>query len=229
MISKYVDHLPLYRLELIADRDNVTLARSTLAEWAGRMDVALQPLVDRLSWHLLQGNMLQLMKLRLRNLNRVELKLEKLICGPTVNTPATLHFHPPWRSYRSNNLEPGPRISVFDYHPGAAARAFLGKWRSHLMIDDYGGYKALFYDYVEINIKKERIVYRIRSGRPTCSCYSDITGLNPAVWLKDTLEKLPAWPISRIDELLPFASDDIGAIKQHGYIQTTGYLLEVRL
>ncbi len=58
MISKYVDHLPLYRLELIADRDNVTLARSTLAEWAGRMDVALQPLVDRLSWHLLQGNML---------------------------------------------------------------------------------------------------------------------------------------------------------------------------
>ncbi|MCX7100804.1 MAG: transposase domain-containing protein, partial [Methylobacter sp.] len=24
-------------------------------------------------------------------------------------------------------------------------------------------------------------------------------------WLRDTLEKLPTWPNSRIDELLPFA------------------------
>ena len=31
-----------------------------------------------------------------------------------------------------------------------------------------------------------------------------LNGLNPEVWLKDTLEKLPAWPNSRIDELLPF-------------------------
>jgi transposase len=32
-----------------------------------------------------------------------------------------------------------------------------------------------------------------------------LNGLNPAQWLKDTLEKLPTWPNSRIDELLPFA------------------------
>ena len=41
-----------------------------------------------------------------------------------------------------------------------------------------------------------------------------LNGLNPAEWLKDTLEKLPSWPNSRIDELLPLAIDDIGAIKQ---------------
>jgi len=58
MICKFVDHLPLYRLEQIAARDNVILARSTLAEWVGRVGVALQPLVDRLIWHLLQGNTL---------------------------------------------------------------------------------------------------------------------------------------------------------------------------
>jgi hypothetical protein len=28
--------------------------------------------------------------------------------------------------------------------------------------------------------------------------------LDPYAWLKDTLEKLPVWPYSRIDELLPF-------------------------
>jgi transposase len=32
-----------------------------------------------------------------------------------------------------------------------------------------------------------------------------LNGLDLAAWLKDTLEKLPTWPNSRIDELLPFA------------------------
>ena len=31
-------------------------------------------------------------------------------------------------------------------------------------------------------------------------------GIEPLAWLKDTLEKLPAWPNSRIDELLPLRS-----------------------
>ncbi|TDN57199.1 transposase IS66-like protein [Halothiobacillus neapolitanus] len=30
-----------------------------------------------------------------------------------------------------------------------------------------------------------------------------LNGIEPAAWLKDTLEKLPTWPNSRIDELLP--------------------------
>ncbi|MBI2778317.1 MAG: transposase domain-containing protein, partial [Gammaproteobacteria bacterium] len=30
--------------------------------------------------------------------------------------------------------------------------------------------------------------------------------IEPAAWLKDTLEKLPTWPNSRIDELLPLRS-----------------------
>ena len=33
-----------------------------------------------------------------------------------------------------------------------------------------------------------------------------LNGLDPQAWLKDTLEKLPAWPNSRIDELLPLRS-----------------------
>jgi hypothetical protein len=32
-----------------------------------------------------------------------------------------------------------------------------------------------------------------------------LNGIDPAAWLIDTLEKLPTWPNSRIDELLPFA------------------------
>jgi hypothetical protein len=40
-----------------------------------------------------------------------------------------------------------------------------------------------------------------------------LNGIDAAAWLRDALEKLPAWPNSRIDELLPFARpvEDINA------------------
>lgn len=42
-----------------------------------------------------------------------------------------------------------------------------------------------------------------------------LNGLNPAEWLKDTLEKLPAWPNGRIDELLPLTPEWIETLKQN--------------
>ncbi|MBK9187083.1 MAG: transposase domain-containing protein [Moraxellaceae bacterium] len=33
-----------------------------------------------------------------------------------------------------------------------------------------------------------------------------LNGLEPLAWLTDTLEKLPTWPKSRLDELLPLRS-----------------------
>ena len=53
-VGKYLDHMPLYRLERMAAREGVTLARSTLAEWVGRIGVVLQPLADRLAALLLE-------------------------------------------------------------------------------------------------------------------------------------------------------------------------------
>ena len=48
-VSKYTDHLPLYRIEQIGARQGVPLARSRLAEWIGKIGVALQPLSERLA------------------------------------------------------------------------------------------------------------------------------------------------------------------------------------
>ena len=42
-----------------------------------------------------------------------------------------------------------------------------------------------------------------------------LNNLNPAQWLTETLEKLPTWPNSRIDELLPFVPEHIEACKQN--------------
>jgi transposase len=35
-----------------------------------------------------------------------------------------------------------------------------------------------------------------------------LNGLDPADWLKDTLEKLPTWPNGRSDEPLPWGAID---------------------
>jgi hypothetical protein len=44
--------------------------------------------------------------------------------------------------------------------------------------------------------------------------HRELNGLNPEAWLKDTLEKLPVWPNSRIDELLPFPVASVDAKSQ---------------
>lgn len=134
-VSKYADHLPLYLLEQIASRQGVTLARSTLAEWLGKVGVALQPLCDRLA---------QLLRQR-PCLHADETPVRQLDPGQGKTRQAYL-----W-AYRSNSLDEGPPIIVFDYQTGRAgahARAFLEGWRGHLMVDDYAGYKALFSDGV---------------------------------------------------------------------------------
>lgn len=131
IISKYLDHLPLYRLEQIAARSGVPLAISTQADWVGRIGVALQPLSDRLAELLRQRAVL----------HADETPVAQLDPGGGKTKRAYL-----W-AYRSNVLETGPPIVVFDYQvsrAGEHVRKFLAGWKGSLMVDDYSGYKALF-------------------------------------------------------------------------------------
>ncbi|OYU41388.1 MAG: hypothetical protein CFE33_04900 [Pseudorhodobacter sp. PARRP1] len=48
LVSKYADHLPLYRQAQIYSRQGVDLDRSTLADWVGRADFELRPVFDAL-------------------------------------------------------------------------------------------------------------------------------------------------------------------------------------
>ena len=130
-ISKYVDHLPLYRLEAIAAREEVPLPRSTLADWIGRIGVALEPLVDRLKARLLEDAVL----------HADETPVRQLDPGTGKTRKAYL-----W-AYRNNALGHRPPIIVFDYQPGRGGqypRDFLRDWSGSLMVDDYCGYKALW-------------------------------------------------------------------------------------
>jgi hypothetical protein len=104
---------------------------STTADWLGKVGVAVQPLADRLA---------ELLRQR-PTLHADETPVRELDPGQGKTKRAYL-----W-AYRSNGLDEGPPIVVFDYQGGRAgahAQAFLGVWRGHLMVDDYAGYKALF-------------------------------------------------------------------------------------
>ncbi|MFG1185983.1 MULTISPECIES: IS66 family transposase [Xanthobacter] len=48
LVSKYADHLPLYRQAQIYGRQGIALDRSTLADWVGRAAFLLRPVHDRL-------------------------------------------------------------------------------------------------------------------------------------------------------------------------------------
>jgi transposase len=52
LVSKYADHLPLYRQNQIYARQGIELDRSTLADWVGRAAGELRPLHERLFEHL---------------------------------------------------------------------------------------------------------------------------------------------------------------------------------
>ena len=131
LIGKYADHLPLYRLEQMAARSGVTLARSTLGSWVGRVGFSLEPLYERLKEQLLSGRVIHADETPIRQLDPGKGKTHKSYL---------------W-AYRSNNLDEGPPIVLFDYQSGRGGRFaqdFLAEWRGYLTVDDFSGYKALF-------------------------------------------------------------------------------------
>jgi len=55
LVSKYADHLPLYRQSQIFEREGLDLDRSTLADWVGKSTALLEPLAEAIGRHVLAG------------------------------------------------------------------------------------------------------------------------------------------------------------------------------
>jgi transposase len=130
LVSKYANHMPLYRQEEIYARSGVSIARSTMAEWVGACGVRLQPLVDAMKELLLKRSVL----------HADETPMPTLRPGLKKTHRAYL-----W-AYGTTVYDPDP-IVIYDFAVGRSgehARAFLGSWRNKLVCDDFSGYKALF-------------------------------------------------------------------------------------
>jgi transposase len=131
IVSKYVDHLPLYRQEAIDARSGVEIGRQTRAELIGAAGMRLQPLVDAMGVHL-RGCAV---------LHADETPVAQLDPGAGKTKQAYLFAY-------CTASEASP-IMIFDYcqsRSGKHASAFLDGWQGALMVDGYPGYKALFKD-----------------------------------------------------------------------------------
>lgn len=58
LVSKYCDHLPLYRQSEIYARVGIDLSRSTLADWVGGVSYGLGPLIDALRQYVMAAQKL---------------------------------------------------------------------------------------------------------------------------------------------------------------------------
>ena len=130
MVTKFADHLPLYRQEKIFGRAGLAIARSTLAQWVGQTGVQLQPLVDALREAVLAQRVIHADETPVSMLAPGEKKTHRAYVWAYSTTPfADL------------------KAVVYDFSPSRAgehARNFLGQWNGKLVCDDFAGYKASF-------------------------------------------------------------------------------------
>ena len=135
LISKYADHLPLYRQSLIYQRSGVNLSDSTLADWVGRCGVQLRFLVNRLRQMILTQPILHADETPVKVLNGYGMKDAK----------GKLKQGYVW-AYVTPQHSPIKAV-VYDFAQGRGSEhpnAFLKGFKGKLICDGYNGYKPLF-------------------------------------------------------------------------------------
>ena len=128
VVSKYTDHLPMYRLESILERNGITLSRSTLCAWAAQAAVALSPLYDRMKELARQSAVI----------HTDDTPVDAL--EPGTGGKHTARF---W-VYVGDPLYP---YTLFDYTPSRkrdGPMAFLGDWSGYLQADAFSGYDGIY-------------------------------------------------------------------------------------
>jgi hypothetical protein len=129
-VSKYVDHLPLYRQETILARNGLPIARSTLAQWVGATGVRLQPLVDAM----------QKLMLAQAVLHADETPVPMLMPGKGATHRAYM-----W-CFATTAYSP-VKLIVYQFAEGRGSKhafEFFGtQWKGTLVCDDYSGYQPI--------------------------------------------------------------------------------------
>lgn len=126
LLSKYDDHLPLYRQQQQLERLGVNFPRQTLGGWVEKGAEWLQPLVREMKRELLERDYLQVDETPVR------------VMDPEVRGRCAT-------GYLWVLGAPGGDV-IFEFHPGRGkeyAAALLGDFRGALQRDGYGVYGAL--------------------------------------------------------------------------------------
>jgi transposase len=134
LVSKYCDHLPLYRQSAIYERAGIALDRSTMADWVGGSAALLEPLAQAIARHVRAGAALHADDTPVPVLDpgRGRTKTGRLW--------VLVRDERPWGSR-------APPAVVYRYsadRKGEHAKALLGSCRGFLHADAYAGFKELY-------------------------------------------------------------------------------------
>ncbi|HMR37494.1 MAG: IS66 family transposase [Paracoccaceae bacterium] len=133
LVSKYADHLPLYRQSQILARSGIDIHRSTLADWVGVAAFHLGPVVDRLAEHLKTSTKLFMDE------------TTAPVLDPGRGRTKTGYLWALARDDRAWGGDDPPGV-VYFYAPGRHgehAEKFLTGFDGILQIDGYQGYNRL--------------------------------------------------------------------------------------
>src|SRR5258705_4479410 len=134
LVSKYCDHLPLYRQSEIYARDGVELDRSTMAEWVGRCSRLLEPLVEALRRHVMAA----------QKLHADDTPVPVLAPGNGKTKTGRL-----WTYVRDDRPagDQTPPAVWFAYSPdrkGEHPQTHLSKFLGTLQADGYAGFEQIY-------------------------------------------------------------------------------------
>ena len=133
MVSRYADHLPLYRQAQILARQGIEIGREVLADWTGTGALEFVPVVRRMREILLTSARLFADETTMPVLDPGRGKTKKGYAWAIARDDR------PWGGA-------DPPAVVFHYTPGRGAehaKALLAGYRGILQCDGYGAYKAL--------------------------------------------------------------------------------------
>jgi transposase len=134
LVSKYADHLPLYRQSEIYAREGVDLERSTLADWVGATSALLDPLVEALRRYVFDGS----------KLHADDTPVPVL--APGMGKTKTGRLWTYVRDDRPAGSQAAPAV-WFAYSPdrkGEHPEQHLRKFRGRLQADAYAGFNQLY-------------------------------------------------------------------------------------
>lgn len=133
LVSKYADHLPLYRQSQILNRSGLDLHRSTLAGWVGKASFHLTPVVDRMAEHLKASTKLFMDE------------TTAPVLDPGRGKTKTGYLWALARDDRSWGGDDPPGVIYFyaDGRAGIHAEKFLAGFKGVLQVDGYSGYNRL--------------------------------------------------------------------------------------
>ena len=136
LVSKYCDHLPLYRQSEIYARQDVELERSTMADWVGGSSQLLSPLVDALRRYVTAA----------AKLHADDTPVPVLAPGQGKTKTGRLWTYVRDDRPAGNTAAPAVWFAYSPDRKGEHPAQHLEKFRGTLQADAYAGFNQLYED-----------------------------------------------------------------------------------